>query len=135
MGGGALISVDKKYAALRNRLWVLYRITPEEQKQIEVFQRGHSQFRLLLGKRMGTDHDHRTGLIRGRIEWRLNRALGMVEKAFPKTTAAVLRALADYLDKPPAKTALGEPKYGLIGLAKYKKKMVYGPPEGYEVSE
>jgi hypothetical protein len=115
---------------LARRLWVLYRLTPAEQKQIEAFQGEHSGFRLLLGKRLGTDHDHRTGLIRGRLEWRLNRALGMIEKAAPTRTAAVLRALAEYLDNPPATTALGKETFGLIGLAKYKKKMVYGPPEG-----
>ena len=118
------------------RLWVLYRITPQEQKAIEDFQAKHSAFCLLLGNRpngqnrLGTDHDHTTGLIRGRIEWRINRALGLLEKAAPHNTSAVLRALADYLDNPPATSALGGPRYGLIGLAKYKKKMVYGPPEG-----
>lgn len=115
--------------ALARRLWVLYRLTIEEQKQIEAFQGEHSGFRLLLGKRLGTDHCHKTGLIRGRLEWRLNRALGMIEKAAPTRTAAVLRALAEYLDNPPAVTALGRPVYGLIGKAQYKKKMVYGPPE------
>jgi len=115
-------------SALARRLWVLYRITPEEQKRIEQYQARHPLFSLLLGKRMGTDHDHKTGLIRGRIEWRLNRALGLIEKAAPRNTAAVLRALAAYLDSPPATAALGAPRYGLIGLAKYKKSMVYGPP-------
>jgi len=111
------------------RLWVLYRITLAEQKSIEEFQANHSAFKLLLGKRLGTDHDHSTGLIRGRIEWRINRALGLLEKASGKNISAALRALADYMDNPPATTALGGPRYGLIGLAKYKKKMVYGPPE------
>jgi hypothetical protein len=111
------------------RLWVLYRITPAEQKAIEEFQANHPAFRLLLGRHLGTDHDHATGLVRGRIEWRINRALGLLEKAAPHNTSAVLRALADYLDNPPATTALGGQRFGLIGLAKYKKKMVYGPPE------
>lgn len=79
---------------------------------------------------MGTDHCHRTGLIRGRLDWRLNKALGVIEKFAPTKTSAVLRALAEYLDHPPATTALGHPTYGLIGKAQYKKKMVYGPPEG-----
>lgn len=121
-----------KASALARRLWVLYRLTPAQQKQIESFQGEHSGFSLLLGKRLGTDHDHKTGLIRGRLEWRINRALGLLEKAAPERLSAVLRALADYIDNPPATTALGRPVYGLIGLAKYKKKMVYGPPEGLE---
>ena len=110
-------------------MWVLYRITPAEQKAIEDLQARHPAFHLLLGKRLGTDHNHATGLIRGRIEWRINRALGLLERAAGENISAVLRALADYMDNPPAIEALGGPRYGLIGLAKYKKKMVYGPPE------
>lgn len=118
--------------ALARRLWVLYRLTPAEQKEIERFQGEHSGFRLLLGGHMGTDHDHATGLIRGRLEWRINKALGLLERVAPARTAAVLRALADYLDNPPAVQALGRPVYGLIGQAKYKKVMLYGPPPGRE---
>jgi hypothetical protein len=75
--------------ALARRLWVLYRLTIDEQKEIERFQGEHSGFRLLLGQRMGTDHNHKTGLIRGRLEWRLNRALGMFEAAAPTNPTKV----------------------------------------------
>jgi hypothetical protein len=37
--------------------------------------------------------------------------------------------LADYAENPPAIAALGAPRYGLIGKAQRKKKMIYGPPK------
>jgi len=134
---------DKKYAKsyrdknkekikkdqVRYSLWSLYRITPEDRDKIDAFQKEHPTYSSLLGKRLGTDHCHKTGLIRGRLDWRINRAYGMIEKAFPKNTAEVLRALAVYHEQPPAVIALRAKKYGLIGQAKYKKKMVYGPPK------
>lgn len=110
-------------------MWVLFRLRPEEHLQILEFQKKHPVYKLLLGSRLGTDHDHKTGLIRGHLEWRLNRAYGLIEKAFPHNLSAVLRALADFNDNPPATLALGGRRYGLIGQAKYKKKMVYGPPK------
>ena len=77
---------------------------------------------------MGTDHDHATGLIRGRLDWRINRAYGLLDKIKGIDIPKVLRALALYHEEPPAVTAIG-PHYGLIGKAQYKKVMVYGPPE------
>lgn len=120
-----------KLKALARRLWTLYRITPEEQRKIEEFQKRDPEFSLLLGNRMGTDHDHATGLIRGRLDWRINKAYGLLEKARPQNLARVLRALARYHDSPPAVRVIG-PRFGLIGLAKSKKQMVYGPPEGFQ---
>lgn len=114
------------------RLWVLYRLTPADQKAIEEFQARHPAFCLLLGRNMGTDHDHATGQIRGRLDWRINKAYGLLEKACPDNLGAVLRALADYHEKPPAVTALGAPRFGLMGQAKYKHTMLYGPPPGHE---
>ena len=117
-----------KDAALRARLLAWYRITPEERGKIEDFQKNHPVYSSLLGKYLGTDHNHKTGLIRGLLDFRINRAYGVLEKAFPENTAEVLRALAVYHEQPPAVIALRAKKYGLIGQAKYKKKMVYGPP-------
>lgn len=130
-------SKDKKKVLNRNRksrLWRLYRITEEEQKLIEKFQREHPTMYRLLGNKMGTDHDHKTGLIRGRLDWRINRAYGLLEKVDPEHVSELLRALADYHDNPPATSALGEKRYGLMGKAQYKKKMVYGPPSGAGLS-
>jgi hypothetical protein len=113
------------------RLWILYRLTPEEQRQIREYERNHPVYRLLLGKRESTDHNHTTGQVRGIAEWRLNKGLGLIEKAAPDNTAEVLRALALFLEYPPAELALGRKVYGLIGLAKANKKSkLYGPPPG-----
>lgn len=118
--------VDARERAKNRRLMLLYRITLDEQRRIEAFQRASPSLRLLLGRNMGTDHCHRTGLIRGRLDWRINKAYGLLEKVAPDNLSEVLRALADYHDYPPAVAAIGA-RFGLIGQAKVKKKMVYGP--------
>ena len=110
------------------RLWDMYRLTPEEHTRIREFQANHEIYKLVLGKNEGTDHDHKTGLIRGMMDWRINMALGLLESARRVGLPDLFRALAVYYEKPPAEIALGEKRFGLIGLAKYKKKMVYGPP-------
>lgn len=106
-----------------------FRLTPEEYALIEEFQKNHKVFRLLLGKRISMDHSHESGLVRGLLEWRINKGYGLIEKAAKENTANVLRALADFYDSPPATTVLGGPRYGVIGLARPKKcKLIYGPP-------
>lgn len=121
---------DVRNAKARDRhLWVCFRLTREDLNKIEDFQKNHSIYKLLLGKLEGTDHCHKTGLVRGRLEWRINRAYGLLEKAFPDNLPDVLRALAYYHEHPPAELALGEKRYGLIGEARHKKKMVYGNPD------
>ena len=112
----------------RYRLWKFYRITPEEHDKVQAFQAAHPVYKLLLGRRLGTDHRHSDGLIRGLLEWRLNRVLGMVEHVAPTNVSRVLRALAEYYEHPPAVQALGREVFGLIGQAKVKKKMIYGGP-------
>jgi hypothetical protein len=82
---------------------------------------------VLLGKKLGTDHCHKDGLVRGLLEWRINRAYGLLERVCPENLPAVLRALAVYHEQPPAELALGEKRYGLIGKARVKKIMKYGP--------
>ena len=77
------------------------------------------------------DHRHDTGQIYGLLDWRLNRALGLIEKVNKERTSDVLRALAEYLDNPPAVQALGRKVYGMIGIAKPNKKIkVYGSENG-----
>jgi hypothetical protein len=120
--------MTKSESARRKRLWELYRVTPEEIKAIEQFQL-NSEFSVLLGDCMGTDHDHATGKIRGRIDFRLNKALGIVEGVSKELAPRILRALALYLEKPPAEQIIGR-RFGLIGEAKRKNVMVYGSENG-----
>ena len=130
---------QKRDAAKDARLKKFFRTSLEEYRAIEEYQFTHPRLYRLLGYdivetglevgRRGLDHDHTTGLIRGVLDWRLNKALGIIENSFKENTVSVLRALADYLCDPPAIKILGKPRYGLIGLARNKRKMVYGPPK------
>jgi hypothetical protein len=109
--------------ARAKRLWELYRLTPEDHTKIFARQGYVCAISKKPSKHYGTDHDHITGLIRGIIDWRINRGL-----AFFNDDPKLLRAAADYLDSPPATAALGAPRYGLLGRAKQgKKNKVYGP--------
>jgi hypothetical protein len=126
---------EKSADAKRQRLWKFYRITPEEQAAVELFQKNNPTYGVLLQKGdptepalLFTDHEHSTGLIRGRLAYLINKALGIFESSYKERTPTILRALADYLERPPATQVLGEARYGIIGRAKQKKKMIYGPP-------
>jgi hypothetical protein len=107
----------------------LFRITLFERNKIEDFQRQHPTYRWLLGKRMGVDHRHHSGRISGILEWRINRAYGLIESVDPEHCGEILEALALYHKRNPATLALGYTPYGLLGKAKVKKKMVYGSPQ------
>jgi hypothetical protein len=111
---------------------LLYRITPEEEGAVERYQRKDPALRALLEKgdpkstaRLYNDHSHASGLYRGRLAYLINKALGTIENTYKERTPAILRALADYLDNPPAVRVIGE-HWGLLGRAKKKKKMLYG---------
>lgn len=54
------------------------------------------------GKRLAVDHDHKSGLVRGLLCMKCNRALGK----FRDDTQLVVNA-ADYVTNPPATAALG----------------------------
>jgi hypothetical protein len=110
--------------AKRRRLMELYRLTPEDHAAILRHQGGVCAVTKKPMRMYGTDHCHATGLIRGILDWRINKGL-----AFFNDDPKLLRSAADYLDNPPATIALGAPRYGLIGRAKTgKRKKVYGPP-------
>jgi hypothetical protein len=115
-----------KKTGIKRRLWVLYRLTPEEYDKILSYQGGVCACcgKTPKAKRLAVDHCHKTGLIRGLLCWPCNHALGVLKDA--QDTA---RRLATYLDSPPATEVLGA-RYGLIGKAKSKKAMVYGSPDG-----
>ena len=123
---------QRRANAKRTRLMLLYRIIPEEQDAVEQYQRKDRTLRILLTKgnateegRLYNDHRHSDGLYRGRLSYLINKALGTIENTYKERTSAILRALADYLDNPPAVRVIGE-RWGLLGRAKKKRKMVYG---------
>jgi hypothetical protein len=111
-------------------LWVRYRLTEPEYDSILKHQGG-----VCAGcgepprkTRLAVDHDHKTGRIRGLLCWLCNRAIGIL-----RDNARAATRLGAYLVAPPAPVALGKETYGLIGRAKYKKQMIYGPPAQVEV--
>jgi hypothetical protein len=115
------------------QLWKFYRITPKDYATIKEYQSKSLVFQVLLGKGKKEDaveHRHSDGLIRGLMSPMLNRAYGLIERLYPKNTSTILRALAVFHDNPPATEALGTPRYGIVGIAKSKKKPIYGSPDG-----
>lgn len=109
--------------ARQKRLWELYRLTEEEWNVIFQFQNRICPITLKSPGNIAfnTDHCHDTGLIRGLLSPFANKGL-----AYLDDDPAQLRRAADYLDNPPAVTALGRKVFGLLGRAKRKKVMVYG---------
>lgn len=109
--------------ARAKRLWDLYRLTPEQYEVILEHQGGVCAITgQLPGKmRLNTDHDHKTGLIRGLLSPWANKGL-----AYFRDDPYLLRKAALYLENPPAVTALGQKVFGLLGRAQRKKVMTYG---------
>jgi len=112
---------SKSWAA---RLWKLYRLTPDDFRKMTAAQGGKCAIsgKRPLNLRLNIDHRHGDGLIRGLLTMTMNKGLG-----YFNDDPALLRAAADYLDNPPAVQALGRKVYGLLGQAKVKRIMKYGP--------
>jgi len=99
---------------------LLYNLRPGERDLIRSFQNNRDPITGdLLKPNANLDHDHATGLARGLLNPMTNKRLIDNRK--------VLIATLKYLENPPAVAALGEEVYGLIGKAKRKKVMKYGP--------
>lgn len=99
------------------RLRRLYNVTEAEWQQVLEAQ---GQGCGICGKpgvsrSLATDHDHATGLFRGILCSRHNVMLR------EGTTAAILRAAADYLDHPPAIAVLGE-RFGVVGRISSRRR-------------
>ena len=103
------------------RLWEVFRLTPEDKEKILLFQRGVCAVSGKPMKYPNTDHDHSNGRIRGLLSMSINRGL-----AYFNDNPELLRKAADYLENPPAPRALGKETFGVVGVAKRKRKMIYG---------
>lgn len=131
---------QRRDSAKRTRLMTLYRITPEEDAAVQHYQSNAAPYNTLLQRGnledtspaiLYLDHRHSDGLIRGKLAYLINKALGTIENSYKERTSFVLRALAYYLDNPPATLVLGSPRYGMIGRAKLNKKVkIYGSSQG-----
>jgi hypothetical protein len=110
---------DQKEKARAKRLKLLFNITIEEYEAILKFQNnvcficGSPPF----SKRHAVDHHHTSGLVRGLLCMKCNRALAKF-----KDNAEHLMKAAQYLLQPPATAALGIPRYGLKGRTSNKAK-------------
>ena len=122
-------TAEEKAASAKNaRLKRFFLITLDQYKEVEKYEQ--VAMPILLGTtRRALDHNHTTGQLRGILDFRINRALGMIETSFKEKTPQILAELAYYLENLPVDHVLG-PRYGIIGKAKKKKVMIYGSPDG-----
>ena len=98
----------------------LYNLLPGEREKLWAFQNGFDPItHEPLVAKANLDHDPRTGKIRGLLNPMTNKLLVDDEDR--------LIAMLLYIQHPPAPQALGETVYGVMGQAKHKKKMRYGP--------
>lgn len=103
----------------QRRLRDNYNMTPEEYDSVLSFQNGACAIcgRLPKDKRLGVDHCHTTGLIRGALCIVCNKVLG----AFHDSAERFVKA-AEYLRRPPVTQVFGAPRYGLPGRIGTKKQ-------------
>jgi hypothetical protein len=102
-----------------DKLWRVFNLTPDEQLAILHAQGDKCavcQKPIQLGTAgTNTDHDHKTGLVRGLLCHLCNRALGLF-----RDNIELLRAAIAFLEAPPACRALGEERYGRLGRSTKK---------------
>lgn len=102
------------------RLRRLYNVTEAEWDAVLASQGGGCAIptcgRKGVTRSLHTDHDHATGEFRGILCARHNIALREGQ------TPEALRAMADYLENPPARAYFGEPRFGLPGRTSKKRR-------------
>jgi hypothetical protein len=112
----SLIVTDKRFERDRR----LYNLLPGDRAKIREYQGEIDPITLEpLVVNANLDHRHVDGLVRGMLNPLTNK--------FLQDNVDRLRRSIAYLLNPPAVHALGGPVYGLIGKAKLKKVMKYGP--------
>jgi hypothetical protein len=113
--------------ARAKRLLLYFKITPEEWEKILDFQGKVCYICRKVqksGKRLATDHSHRTGILRGLLCSQCNRLLGKIENA-GWTVETIIRCY-DYLEEPPAPLALGRTVItfaGRLGTKRHRKHL------------
>ena len=98
-----------------------FKLTPEKWDTIFHAQEGKCAICGCFLKKANTDHDHKTGEVRGLLCQRCNRALGR----FADSVVLIQAALVYLLD-PPARKALGYIHLGWpgrIGTKKHRKML------------
>ena len=119
----AMTKAATRLKSRATRLKALFNITPAEYKKIFKFQKNRCPITGFVSGRFCVDHCHRSGLVRGILSWKINKAL-----AHFNDDPVLLRKAADYLETPPAVTALGEYVYGVIGsVSRMASRRKYGP--------
>lgn len=117
-------------AAERRRakyLWDAFRITPQEWDRVFEHQGrvcGICKRPKPPGYKWHTDHDHRSGRVRGILCSQCNRALGKVEDPRWAWSYKEVYNASFYMDSPPATDALGRDVIGYpgkIGTKKFRK--------------
>jgi hypothetical protein len=100
------------------RLRSLYNVTEAEWNAVLAHQGGGCAIcgRPGVTRALHTDHNHADGEFRGILCARHNIALREGQ------TAEALRAMADYLDNPPARLYFGEPRYGKPGRTSKRRR-------------
>lgn len=99
---------------------IIYNLLPGERDKIRKYQFNRDPITgAPLSEHAHMDHDHRDGKLRGLLNPLTNKLLIDDEKK--------LAAMLDYIRHPPAPLALEETVYGVLGRARHKKKMRYGP--------
>ncbi len=111
------VTTKNKLTGWAKNIWQNFRLTVEMWFQIFEFQHRVCCVcgRAPVDRRLSTDHNHRTGLVRGLLCQRCNRILGKIENPRWEMTPELLRKLADYWEHPTAPQALGKEIYGLRG--------------------
>ena len=111
------------------RLKDFFNLTEEEWQRISDYQKAVCAItgkKQKSGKRLATDHDHKTGLIRGHLTSESNRLLGKIERQW---TVKQMQAAIDYLLHPPAVRALGKEVFtfpGRLGTKRFRKWLKTG---------
>jgi|GEM_PF-1559272 len=111
------IAAKIKLTGWAKNIWQNFRLTVEMWFQIFEYQHRVCCVcgRASPDRRLSTDHEHKSGLIRGLLCQRCNRVFGKIENPRWEMTPALLRKLADYWEHPTAVLALGREIYGLKG--------------------